>query len=593
MFLAYRNTASQGPGMKLPTRHIILISFAISILFVSFMGFTLISSIHHLQASTRSVEHTYQVIQSLEKILLDLGKMEKGLRGFLLTREPEFLSSYRSGLKTVYKNLDKGQKLTSDSDFQQENFRLLHRLIDQKIGYLQGSLNLAQAGDFQGAMAQKQVKNIGKKIMDNIEPQISNMEHFEFGLLAERKIEEAQSSKNVLNVFFAGSFLTVFFFGLALYLLVRQIRERETFVKLVQKNEHQLFQFLEAVPVGIFVLDADGRPYYSNQAAKEILGQGILKNIGLEQLSESYRFYLAETHEFYPSSKLPMVRAMFGDKSQVDDLEIRRLEKTIPLQVWGTPAFDEKGTVKYVIAAFIDITERREIEEMKNDLISIVSHQLKTPVGEINGYIENLLDGIAGDLNKKQLEYLTDMRDIGQDNYRLINDLLNVSKIERGVLAANIETVTLEKIGKLAVRDYESRAKGKGLSFTLNGIERKIFVRADLDKTVETVRNLINNALKCTDKGGIAVHLKSEGLYGVIEVRDTGIGMTEEVLGRLFTKNRIMGKEASRSGAGIGLFIAQNFMKLQDSTITVTSKVGEGTCFTLKIPMTGSPETSS
>src|SRR5581483_2334051 len=92
------------------------------------------------------------------------------------------------------------------------------------------------------------------------------------------------------------------------------------------------------------------------------------------------------------------------------------------------------------------------------------------------------------------------------------------------------------------------------------------------------------NALKCTDKGSIALTLSSEGEKGLIEIRDTGIGMDEETLGRLFTKNRVLGKEASRSGAGLGLYIAKNFMKLQDGDIRVGSRPGEGTRFTLVIP---------
>src|SRR5581483_11367908 len=110
----------------------------------------------------------------------------------------------------------------------------------------------------------------------------------------------------------------------------------------------------------------------------------------------------------------------------------------IPLQVWGTPVFDGAGKIEYAMVDFEDIAERKQVEEMKHNLISVVSHQLKTPVGEINGYIENLLEGIAGELGEKQKDYLLDMREISLDNYRLISDLLNLSKIERGLLKADL-----------------------------------------------------------------------------------------------------------------------------------------------------------
>jgi signal transduction histidine kinase len=213
-----------------------------------------------------------------------------------------------------------------------------------------------------------------------------------------------------------------------------------------------------------------------------------------------------------------------------------------------------------------------------------VSHQLKTPVAEINGYIENMLDGLAGELTDKQREYLSDMRTIGWDNYRLISDLLSVSKIERGVISVDLKPINLRQVVELSIRDYEAVTKEKGLELRLKGMAAAPTVLADKDKTVETVRNLINNALKCTDKGSITIEVKDQESEGWIEVSDTGIGMDSETLGRLFTRSRVLGKEAARAGAGLGLFIAKNFMQLQKGDITVTSEVGKGTCFRLVLP---------
>jgi len=131
----------------------------------------------------------------------------------------------------------------------------------------------------------------------------------------------------------------------------------------MRATEKKLAQFLEAVSIGVFVMDADDRPYYANQKAKEILGKSIVPSSKIEELSEVYQAYLAGTTQLYPTEKLPIIQALKGKVSSVDDIEIHQGEKIIPIEVWGTPIFDEQGNVVYAIAAFQDITKRRRAEE--------------------------------------------------------------------------------------------------------------------------------------------------------------------------------------------------------------------------------------
>jgi signal transduction histidine kinase len=177
------------------------------------------------------------------------------------------------------------------------------------------------------------------------------------------------------------------------------------------------------------------------------------------------------------------------------------------------------------------------------------------------------------------------MRDISQENYRLISDLLSLSKIERGVLTVDLGPVSLKEIVELTVRDYGPLIERKGLEFKVKGPEQGTEVLADQDKTVETLRNILNNAVKCTDKGSISVNWGQEDGFGWITIADTGIGMDQETLGRLFTKSRVLGPEAGRSGAGLGLYIAKNFMEIQKGEISVDSTPGRGTTFRIKLPV--------
>jgi PAS domain S-box-containing protein len=130
----------------------------------------------------------------------------------------------------------------------------------------------------------------------------------------------------------------------------------------LHENERRLAQFLEAMPVGVFVLDANGRAYYANQAAQQILGKGIVSNAEIAQLSETYQAHLAGTEQLYPTDRQPIVRALKGERTIIDDLEIHQTDKIIPLEVSATPVFNEKGQIVYAIAAFADITQRKRAE---------------------------------------------------------------------------------------------------------------------------------------------------------------------------------------------------------------------------------------
>src|SRR5579871_298702 len=152
--------------------------------------------------------------------------------------------------------------------------------------------------------------------------------------------------------------------GLFYTAIIRDILERRFFVKTLLNNEHRLFQFLDAIPVGVLVRDPTGGPYYANQKAKYIFGPDIIKAAQPGNLpTEAGRLFSSETGEPYPVENLPSALALKGFQSHIDDMEVRTPGGKIYLEAWGSPILDENGNVKFALTSFIDITHQKQITE--------------------------------------------------------------------------------------------------------------------------------------------------------------------------------------------------------------------------------------
>ncbi len=221
-----------------------------------------------------------------------------------------------------------------------------------------------------------------------------------------------------------------------------------------QKSEKRLRQFLEALPVGIAVLDSKGEMTYTNQRAQELLGKGFVPNASAEILPEVYQAYLSGTNQLYPVEKQPILRALQGEISTVDDMEIHHHDRVVPLEVWGTPIFDDDGKISHAIAAFQDITERKQAEAERQHLIEKLTQtkesleksldiefQLTDAYGRFVpheflfflGY-ESIIDVNLGDHVSQQMSVMfADIRDFTtisermnpEDNFKFINAYLS------------------------------------------------------------------------------------------------------------------------------------------------------------------------
>jgi len=208
----------------------------------------------------------------------------------------------------------------------------------------------------------------------------------------------------------------------------------------VRESENRLTQFLEAIPVGISVLDASGKPHYSNRVAIQLLGKGVIPQVASEQIAEIYHIYQAGTEQEYPSAQLPLVQALRGESATADDMEVHQGDKIIPIEAWGTPIYDEKDNISYAIVAFQDITERKKAETERirftNELFQLNKAYERFVPNQFLHFLDksSIIDVELGDQVQLEMSVLfSDIRDFTtlsesmtpEDNFKFINSYLS------------------------------------------------------------------------------------------------------------------------------------------------------------------------
>ena len=390
--------------------------------------------------------------------------------------------------------------------------------------------------------------------------------------------------------------------------LQQEVAERERAQEALKESERTLAQILEAIPVGLFVMDAQGQPYYANQAAQEILGKGIVPDAPPERLVEIYQVYIAQTDQIYPNADLPVVRAVKGECVTADNLEIHHPDKIIPLEVWGNPIFDRDGNVVFAIAAFQDITHRKQAEaerlrftqelelknaalqrldRLKDEFLANISHELRTPLNGIIGITESLIDGAAGPLNDQQIVNLSMVVSSGKRLASLVNDILDFAKLKNRDIELQKKPIDFCQIAEVVLNLSLPLVAGKSLKLK-NEIQPDLpAVEGDENRLQQIMYNLVGNAIKFTESGLITVSGAVVNDKVEITVADTGIGIAADQFNDIFKSFEQADASISREygGSGLGLSITKQLVELHGGTIRVESEVNQGSRFIFTLPI--------
>ncbi|MBI3684955.1 hypothetical protein HY250_00935 [Candidatus Azambacteria bacterium] len=364
-----------------------------------------------------------------------------------------------------------------------------------------------------------------------------------------------------------------------LYSIVSQAGATITKIKnLISEETEKSRSMLASLAEGIIMITTLQEVAVINQKAKEILGIADKANVAI----------------------LDVIGALWGKldfRSAIERVLMSRAQETFPELVVGTvfykivagPVTNAKKEVIGVAFIFSDVTREKEIDKMKSEFISVTSHQLRTPLSSMKWFMEMLLGGDMGVLSEKQKGVLTDVYNSNERVIALVNDLLDVSRIESGRVAIEPTPTNLMEFFKSMLPEVAQNFAKRKQKFDFTAKSELPRVSIDPRLVWQVVSNLLTNASKYTPEGGnISLELSLEEKDVMIKVADNGYGIPEFQKHRVFEKFFRADNIIKMEGTGLGLYIARQIAEASGGKLWFESTEGKGTAFFMTLPLAGS-----
>ncbi|MFA5303374.1 MAG: ATP-binding protein [Candidatus Nanoarchaeia archaeon] len=234
----------------------------------------------------------------------------------------------------------------------------------------------------------------------------------------------------------------------------------------------------------------------------------------------------------------------------------------------------------------------KEIDDIKNDFISLLSHELKSPLVPIISYSDLFLTKILGPINNEQKKAILSIKESAQELLNMIEEILDISRIERGTMKYTYSDVEINQLINEIINSEKGFASSKGLKIIYRQTSKKLVINTDKTKLSRVIHNLLNNAIKFTEKGSIEINVLKEKNDLTIKVKDSGIGISDDKKNKIFTKFFQIDSSLSRKykGTGIGLYNTKIVVENLNGKIFFESKKNKGTTFIVKLPIKPAPE---
>jgi two-component system phosphate regulon sensor histidine kinase PhoR len=353
--------------------------------------------------------------------------------------------------------------------------------------------------------------------------------------------------------------------------LNRMSAERRARMALLERERDEREQILAHMSDGVALIDGQGRIVRCNQSLATLLAAPLPAAPG------------TPFREFVRAPELDELLQDARRQGRPAELDLR-LWTPAPRLVNATAIPLGPGSDDALLLVLRDLSEIERSNRVRQDFVANVSHELRTPLTSLRGYAETLLEGGLEDVEHRAA-FVRVIRDNAVRLEALVEDLLSLADLERPGARLRRETFDLRAMAERQVAVFRPRAEAQGLSLALDP-GPALDVSADRPRLEQVLANLLDNALKYTERGSVAVRLEGDAAWAWCEVSDTGQGIPEDDLPRVFERFYRVDKARSRDkgGTGLGLSIVKHIMALHDGEVAVTSVVGEGSTFRIHFP---------
>jgi PAS domain S-box-containing protein len=572
----------------------IVIAFSLALLAMLEMTYYTYRNTWLSNQSAIAVSHTNEVLYKIEQVSSSAALVEASARGYVLTEDDKYIEQFNKAGTQAEIDVRKLQQLVADNPMQEERAVRLGAEVESKKRFMNSAVEASKVKPFE---AQNMVaSNQGKYIMDNIEFWVNQMKNEEKTLLQQRITESQSALKNTMFTILSSSLFMLFFGAWAFYSIRRDNQRRIIAEAQLTDSEKKYRTIIEDAGDVVYTSDYKGEFTFINARARELTGYPAEELVGKPFTSIIAPEWIEPAQKFYFKQFNDRVSTtLFEFQILTKQGQRKWVEQTVVL-------ISREDLVDQFHCIVRDITARKELEtqlveakekaeeatKAKEMFLASISHEIRTPMNGVTG-MANLL--AQTQLNPEQKEYNDAIKDSAQRLLVVINDVLDLSKINAGKVSLNPAPFNVREVVKSNYMTLSSKAKEKNIALNIK-VEDNVpeAVVGDGVRLSQVLWNLSGNAVKFTEKGEVdlSVMVKDvdkEKVHLKFVVKDTGIGIAKERLQHIFEPFVQADKKITHKygGTGLGLDIAEKIVELHGGKIEVASELGKGSEFSFII----------
>lgn len=340
---------------------------------------------------------------------------------------------------------------------------------------------------------------------------------------------------------------------------------------------------IDSLTSGILAVDLEGHVLFVNIALSRLLGIDRDACVGKPALQI---FGTLNPRTSVKRSPLYRLRRRTDMRNTYREVELTDGNRIVHLREDSSPLLDNSGQLVGQLFAYHDLSWEKTIDQMKSEFISIASHELRTPMTAIKGSVDLILGGCAGKVDPEAQDLLEIAHSACDRMIRLINNILDLSKIEAGQIQLNVASMNLTDVVERSLRNLGALAAQDGITLNLESSPELPRIQADEDRIEQVITNLLSNAIKFSPADGqVNINLSADSHWVRCSVSDQGCGIEEKDLDRIFGKFQQLAAPKRGTGTGLGLAITHALVTEHRGKIWAESRPGEGSRFVFCLPV--------